>query len=99
MNGLCTTPRPWRDAAGSGWHNGLPYPGESEMQEQRVTSRGGCLCGGVRYSVRGSLRDVVACHCLQCRRTSGHFVAATGAEASRVTLDEDATLVWYGSAD
>jgi hypothetical protein len=69
------------------------------MQEQRVTSRGGCLCGGVRYSVRGPLRDVVACHCSQCRRTSGHFVAATGAEASRVMLDEAATLVWYASSD
>lgn len=38
---------------------------------------GGCPCGGVRYEVRGPLRDVIACHCTQCRRTSGHFVAAT----------------------
>lgn len=32
---------------------------------------GGCQCGQVRYEVRGKLRDVIACHCVQCRRTSG----------------------------
>lgn len=69
------------------------------MQEERVTSRGGCLCGGVRYSVRGPLRYVVACHCSQCRKMSGNFVAATGAEAACVTLEEDATLVWFISSD
>jgi hypothetical protein len=69
------------------------------MPEDSVISRGGCLCGGVRYSVRGPLRYVVACHCSQCRKTSGHFVAATGAEASRVTFDEASTLAWYASSE
>ena len=36
---------------------------------------GGCLCGAVRYAVTGALRDVVGCHCSQCRRTTGHFLA------------------------
>ena len=39
--------------------------------------RGGCLCGAVRYEAQGPLRPVVACHCDMCRRTSGHFAAAT----------------------
>ena len=39
--------------------------------------RGSCLCGAVRYIVRGELRHVVGCHCGQCRKTSGHYVAAT----------------------
>ena len=69
------------------------------MQEEPVISRGGCLCGGVRYSVRGPLRYVIACHCSQCRKTSGNFVAATGAEAQRVTLEAAATLVWFASSD
>jgi hypothetical protein len=69
------------------------------MPEDCLTSRGGCLCGGVRYSVRGPLRYVIACHCSQCRKTSGNFVAATGAEADRVTLDEDATLAWFASSE
>jgi hypothetical protein len=65
---------------------------------EEPVSCGGCLCGGVRYSVRGVLRDVIACHCSQCRRTSGHFVAATGAESARITLLEHATLVWFASS-
>jgi hypothetical protein len=69
------------------------------VQQERAISNGGCLCGGVRYSVRGALRDVIACHCSQCRRTSGHFVAATGAESERITLVKDATLVWFASSD
>ena len=40
---------------------------------------GQCLCGGVRFRTRGKLRGVIYCHCSQCRRQSGHFVAATKA--------------------
>jgi len=56
---------------------------------------GGCLCGGVRYEVRGPLRDVIACHCIQCRRTSGHFVAATACRRRVFKLSNAATLRWY----
>jgi len=73
--------------------------GRAALQQERSISTGGCLCGGVRYSVHGSLRDVIACHCSQCRRTSGHFVAATGAESDRITLEKDATLVWFSSSE
>ena len=59
---------------------------------------GGCLCGGVRYRVNGPLRHVIACHCSQCRRTSGHFVAATSASTSDIEFLSDATLTWYASS-
>ena len=52
---------------------------------------GGCLCGGVRYTVTGPLRDIVACHCEQCRRSSGHFVAATACRQKYFTLDKQET--------
>ena len=32
---------------------------------------GGCLCGAVRYSVRGDPVHVVRCHCADCRKESG----------------------------
>jgi hypothetical protein len=66
---------------------------EAIFMNQLVT--GGCLCGEVRYEVRGTLRDVIACHCIQCRRTSGHFVAATACRRHAFTLLQSKTLKWY----
>ena len=60
--------------------------------------QGGCLCGAVRYEITGPLRDVVACHCSQCRRTSGHFVAATSAPAAALQLLREDGLAWYRSS-
>jgi len=56
---------------------------------------GGCACGGVRYEVRGPLRDIIACHCEQCRRTSGHFVAATACRRGVFSLPKSTTLKWF----
>ena len=58
---------------------------------------GGCVCGGVRYEVIGKLRDVIACHCEQCRRTSGHFVAATACRKSNFSLVHQDSLKWYSA--
>ena len=64
-----------------------------------MTHRSGrCLCGAVRYDVRGPLSDVHACHCGQCRRQSGHFVVATSARRADVILIEDRGLKWYRSS-
>ncbi len=61
-----------------------------------VTGR--CLCGAVRYAVQGPLRPVSYCHCSQCRRTSGHFVAATACDVEHLALPEQAGLRWYRSS-
>lgn len=58
---------------------------------------GGCACGGVRYAVQGPLRDIIACHCEQCRRTSGHFVAATACRQQYFTLLCSDTLEWFSA--
>lgn len=33
--------------------------------------RGSCLCGNVRYEIRGELNAVTHCHCSQCRKSHG----------------------------
>lgn len=59
---------------------------------------GRCLCGGVRYEVHGALRPVSYCHCSQCRRTSGHYVAATACKPADLKLLDDGGLRWYRSS-
>lgn len=39
--------------------------------ETRMTIKGGCLCGKVRYQVSGPLFNADHCHCSMCRRQHG----------------------------
>ena len=64
-----------------------------------IAASGQCLCGGVRYQTRSALRNVIACHCSQCRQTSGNFVAATRVPTADLELIESATLRWYRSSE
>ncbi len=59
---------------------------------------GSCLCGGVTYTVTGDLRPVLTCHCTQCRRTSGHFGAATSVADDQFHITRDDTLGWFRSS-
>ncbi len=59
---------------------------------------GGCLCGTVRFKVGGALRDVVVCHCGQCRKFHGHVGAYTSAKVKDVTLPADSGLTWFTSS-
>ena len=61
-------------------------------------ARGGCLCGAVKYEVRGKLRDVINCHCSQCLRTHGHFSAYSAAKREDVHMIEDRGLNWFCSS-
>lgn len=57
---------------------------------------GGCLCGAVRYAVRGPLRDVIVCHCVECRRSNGTSAAYTSADRDDVEVfDADGALSWF----
>ena len=60
---------------------------------------GRCLCGAVSYRVTGPLRNVIYCHCEQCRRTSGHYVAASAAANADLVIEERSGLAWYASSD
>ncbi len=66
------------------------------MAEATEGRTGGCLCGDVRFAVAGAMRPVVACHCGQCRRASGNFVAATSAPRSAVTVTGE--VRWFASS-
>lgn len=59
---------------------------------------GSCLCGGVTFTLEGPLRNSVACHCQQCRKTSGHYVSATQVDAGKLTITKADGLQWYRSS-
>ena len=48
-----------------------------------VTSRNtkmvSCLCGGVQLKIKGFLRHVLNCHCIQCMKTHGNYATYTNA--------------------
>jgi hypothetical protein len=60
--------------------------------------QGGCLCGAVRYEVHGALRPVVMCHCTQCRRMTGHQMAATAARRADFRLLSGDELKWFNAS-
>ena len=51
----------------------------------------------MRYRIAGRLRPVVACHCETCRRTSGHFVAATACVRADLSFEAEDTLSWWSA--
>ncbi len=59
---------------------------------------GGCLCGKVRYRLTEPLAHVLHCHCENCRRISGNFVAAAHVPTSAISLTSphaEDHLEWY----
>ncbi|MBL3564857.1 GFA family protein [Rhodovulum sulfidophilum] len=61
-----------------------------------MTVTGSCLCGRVRYRIDGPLSPVVACHCSQCRKASGHHVAATTVMRDDLVIEGE--VRWYASS-
>ena len=58
---------------------------------------GSCNCGAVKFCANGPLRPIVACHCAQCRKQTGHFMAASAALTQNFELTETRGLKWYQS--
>ena len=51
------------------------------------THRGSCLCGAVRFEVRGNFERFFLCHCRRCRKGTGSAHAAN-------LFASNAAIVW-----
>jgi hypothetical protein len=60
---------------------------------------GRCLCGAIRFEVQGPLRDVVVCHCGQCRRQHGAPPGYSQAAWENIRLTGAENLTWYRSSE
>ncbi|MDH3747705.1 MAG: GFA family protein [Gammaproteobacteria bacterium] len=69
------------------------------MANKSTLTTGGCLCGEVRFEVRGPLRDVVNCHCSMCQRLHGNFGPHTKARKANITITKDDGLGWYKTSE
>lgn len=59
---------------------------------------GSCNCGAVRFRTRGKLREIIACHCSQCRKQTGLYYAATNVLDSELDLEGADNITWYRSS-
>ncbi|GAA5444598.1 hypothetical protein Misp06_02788 [Microbulbifer sp. NBRC 101763] len=56
--------------------------------------KGSCLCGGVKISIRGGVKDIIHCHCSLCRKSSGTAFATNGfVDAGGLTIDQGRQLI------
>lgn len=72
--------------------------GNAKESDKSSTS-GGCLCGAVRYQLRGQLRDVVNCHCSMCRRLHGSFGPHSKTAKANLELTNEEGLAWYSTSE
>ena len=93
----CAFPRAACRRAGQCAGGATPKSPAGRVMTEALVS-GGCLCGEVRFTVQGPLREVLLCHCSQCRKTSGHFWAASSAPRECVDIHQDTGLRWFQSS-
>lgn len=69
------------------------------MTEDTRIRRGGCACGAVAFEIAGPLRPIIACHCRQCRKFTGHHAAATQGLLRNLRFGREEGLRWFDSSD
>lgn len=60
---------------------------------------GSCLCEKVSFKTRGKLRNLLACHCSQCRKQTGFYYAATDVNISDVEIIGENHVTWYKASE
>lgn len=60
---------------------------------------GSCLCGAVKFTVKGELGNADACHCVQCRKWTGHFLPSVEVKRDFLHFESNDTLKWHHSSE
>lgn len=75
-------------------------PKKGHKMDDCGSHTGGCLCGRVTYKIKSKLKNIVACHCKQCRVWSGHIWASTACPIDKLSITSNVeSLSWYISSD
>jgi len=60
--------------------------------------KGSCLCGAVTFEAEGELKGPDGCHCTQCRKWTGHYLASTDVPRSALTVHGAEHVAWFESS-
>lgn len=58
-----------------------------------------CNCGGVSFRILEPLTAPSVCHCVQCRKQSGHVFASANVPKSAIRFLNAETLRWFQSSE
>lgn len=61
--------------------------------------QGSCLCGAIRFEINAELHSPDACHCLHCRKHSGHYWASTDVSRTSLSIHGEENITWYASSE
>jgi hypothetical protein len=56
------------------------------------------MCKAIRFTVSSELKPPDACHCIECRKFSGHFSVATDVPKTAVEIFGAENITWYHSS-
>jgi len=56
--------------------------------------KGSCLCGAIKFEVIGKLGSPDTCHCIECRKLTGHFLPSTEVPRSALTIHCSENITW-----
>ncbi len=60
---------------------------------------GSCLCRAITFDVSCALPAPDACHCTQCRKSSGHYFVSSDVPKSALTIRGEEQLTWFQSSE
>ena len=64
-----------------------------------MSHTGSCLCKAVTFRVTAVLPEPDACHCVQCRKHSGHFFVSTNVPRTAVAIEGEDNISWFQSSE
>lgn len=63
-----------------------------------MSHKGSCLCGAINFEIQGDLAGPDACHCVACRKHSGHFFVSTDVPRASLTINGNEKITWFQSS-
>jgi len=60
--------------------------------------KGSCACGTVQFTVEGPIGAPDACHCVQCRKQSGHYFVSGNVPRASLVVEGAGHLTWFQSS-